>query len=78
MSRLAPWFLPKRFGYGTGWPVAWQGWALLGGHVGLLAVGAHFLAAHPWALAAYAALITTAALPLYARRTAGGWRWRWG
>ena len=23
------WFAPKRYGYGTGLPIAWQGWALL-------------------------------------------------
>lgn len=78
MSRLPPWFRPKRFGYGAGWPVAWQGWALLGAHVGLLALGAHLLAHHPGALAAYATLLTVAAMPLYARRTEGGFRWRWG
>ena len=22
-----PWFAPKRFGYGAGLPIAWQGWA---------------------------------------------------
>ncbi len=31
------WFTPKRYGYGAGLPVAWQGWALLAGVVGLLA-----------------------------------------
>ncbi|WP_243403462.1 MULTISPECIES: hypothetical protein [Bacteria] len=23
------WFAPKRFGYGAGLPIAWQGWAVL-------------------------------------------------
>ena len=27
------WFQPKRFGYGAGWPIAWQGWALRGGYL---------------------------------------------
>lgn len=25
-----PWFRAKRYGYGAGLPIAWQGWALLG------------------------------------------------
>mgnify|MGYP001547229864 CR=1 FL=1 len=24
-----PWFAPKRYGYGSSWPIAWQGWAVL-------------------------------------------------
>ena len=27
------WFAPKRFGYGAGLPIAWQGWALLAGYI---------------------------------------------
>ena len=27
------WFEPKSFGYGTGLPVAWRGWALLGAYL---------------------------------------------
>lgn len=29
------WFPPKRYGYGWGWPVAWQGWAVLLGYIAL-------------------------------------------
>ncbi|MEY4953243.1 MAG: hypothetical protein RL299_1667, partial [Pseudomonadota bacterium] len=25
------WFAPKRLGYGSGWPIAWQGWAMMAG-----------------------------------------------
>jgi hypothetical protein len=28
MSDGPEWFAPKRSGFGTGWPIAWQGWAL--------------------------------------------------
>ena len=27
------WFAPKRFGYGAGLPIAWQGWALIIGRL---------------------------------------------
>ena len=28
MKRRPEWFAPKRFGYGFGFPIAWQGWAV--------------------------------------------------
>jgi hypothetical protein len=24
-----PWFAPKQFGYGSSWPISWEGWAVL-------------------------------------------------
>ena len=27
------WFAPKTLGYGAGWPIAWQGWALLASYL---------------------------------------------
>ena len=30
------WFAPKRYGYGAGLPVAWQGWALLAGYIAVM------------------------------------------
>ena len=30
------WFAPKRFGYGAGLPIAWQGWALLAGYIAVM------------------------------------------
>lgn len=76
------WFPPKRFGYGAGLPTAWQGWALIaawfaalaglraldhtkhsGGHVAAIVLGI---------------TITGLFLLIAARRTRGGWKWRWG
>ena len=31
------WFAPKRYGYGTSLPIAWQGWAILIGYILLIA-----------------------------------------
>ena len=73
-----PWFRQKSFGYGAGLPVAWQGWALLAAHIVLLVGLGALLRDKP---AALVAVVITAALlpmPLYAARTEGGWRWRWG
>lgn len=80
---LAPgaWFAPKRFGYGAGWPIAWQGWALLASYIGIAAgAGAMIESSGQNAIAATCVLlIATVLLTLIARkRTAGAWRWRWG
>jgi hypothetical protein len=73
-----PWFRAKRFGYGAGLPFKWQGWMLLGAHVGVtvgiaLAFGNRPLLALPLALIA-----AFAPLPVYRARTEGGWKWRRG
>ena len=73
-----PWFAPKRYGYGAGLPVAWQGWALFAAYgVALLAA---ILIAERNQLATLSIIISATALLLLiaARKTRGGWRWRWG
>jgi len=77
-----PWFLPKRFGYGAGWPIAPQGWVLLAsylaGIVGLAVLaersGGNALAG----VAALMALLTAILVAVSKARTRGEWRWRWG
>jgi hypothetical protein len=32
------WFAAKRYGYGAGLPIAWQGWALLAAYMGAVLV----------------------------------------
>jgi hypothetical protein len=73
-----PWFRQKVYGYGAGLPIAWQGWALLALHVGVIAGLAFALQHRPLAMAAALATAAILPLPIYAARTAGGWRWRWG
>ena len=77
-----PWFAAKRFGYGAGMPIAWQGWALLLSYV-LALIGLGFLAerlqgeALAWLILAM--VLLTIALVVVARaRTSREWRWRWG
>lgn len=74
-----PWFQPKRYGYGAGFPVAWQGWAAIGLYIaGMLLAGAVLMPQSPGGFAA-AVLVLSAGLILVARRnTRSGWRWRWG
>ncbi|MFZ3483956.1 hypothetical protein [Sphingomonas sp. 3-13AW] len=73
------WFAPKRFGYGAGMPIAWQGWVLLGGYVAIVLLACRFVAAdHPVGFGIFVAALTLAVLALAAIHTRGGWRWRWG
>ena len=76
------WFAPKRYGYGAGWPLTWQGWALLGFYgltIAILIVLAR--RSEPLGQAGIFLLITIATCVLFIvtrNRTRGGWRWRWG
>ena len=72
-----PWFEPKNFGYGAGWPCAWQGWLLLFLFIGA-AIGLS-LFAEQLGLVAFVVLLAAITIPfvwLAARHTRGGWRWR--
>jgi hypothetical protein len=72
------WFAAKRYGYGSGQPISWQGWALT---IGFVAVAiALSLLFHNDKLKLIAALapFLIAFTVICARTTRGGWRWRWG
>ncbi len=76
------WFAPKRFGYGFGMPIAWQGWLALALYVAALAgIGLLDRMGHSGQRAAAFALfllVTGLFVVIAARRTRGGWKWRWG
>jgi hypothetical protein len=72
------WFAAKRYGYGAGLPIAWQGWVLLGAYMAILGLAVWLLANVPIALFAVAISATFLLLLIAARTTRGGWRWRWG
>lgn len=73
-----PWFRAKSRGYGTGLPIAWQGWVLLAAHTALLAGVIMLMQDHPIGLTIAAVVVGLAPMPLYQAKTEGGWRWRWG
>ena len=73
-----PWFAAKRFGYGSGLPIAIDGWIMTVVHVALITGVALLLVHRPRAMAAMMVVLVILPLPLYACKTAGGWRWRWG
>lgn len=84
-SPAKPWFAPKRYGYGSGLPIAWQGWVVLLVYVALC-IGAstalHFMFHNPavyvWGTPAVVSVATVILVIVIARKTKGGWRWRWG
>lgn len=72
------WFAAKKHGRGSGFPVAWQGWAVVAAYVGIVA-GLSLLLDPPsptgYALYVAGLVSSTVALMLIARaRTPGRWR----
>ena len=74
------WFAPKKFGYGAGWPIAWQGWVLLLGYIALMVSAGLLLESGDTVLIAIGAvsmaLLTFLVIIIAKRRTKGGWKWR--
>ena len=73
------WWAPKRYGYGAGLPITWQGWAVTLAYA-LLVTGAA-IGLLPHSILAFVAITvgaTAALILICARKTRGGWRWRWG
>ena len=69
-----PWFAARRYGIGSGLPIAWQGWAALGLFVGgTLASGVLLVG---WVRGAAAGGLAVAFAVVCALKTEGGWRWR--
>lgn len=73
------WFPAKRYGWGWGPPVAWQGWVALGVYSLLLVLGGMlFLRAKGPALyTLYVGLVSLALLAVCYRKGEPP-RWRWG
>ena len=78
MSDGPEWFAPKRYGYGAGLPISWQGWALTIGFIALaVALGALFHN-EPLSWSRRSRRSSSCSSCICARTTRGGWRWRWG
>jgi hypothetical protein len=78
MSDGPEWFAPKRYGYGSGMPISWQGWLVTLGFAAALIGAAVSLKDRPLQLFAVAVPLTFVLMVICARTTRGGWRWRWG
>jgi len=74
------WFAAKRFGYGAGLPIAWQGWVILLGYIAVM-VGLAWLVETGGSgvriVSIAAMVLATAGFVFVTKaRTRGGWKWR--
>jgi hypothetical protein len=72
------WFVPHRWGYGVGMPIAWQGWLMMALQMAAAGWGVLHFADNENAQLAVVLLVIFVPLPLMITKTRGGWRWRWG
>jgi hypothetical protein len=77
MSDGPEWFAPKRYGYGSGPPISWQGWAITIGFVIVAALLGVAFVRKPLVLVAIMIPLTVLFSTIAAKTTKGGWRWRW-
>lgn len=72
------WFAPKSHGYGSGLPIAWQGWVVLIVYLavvlGSIPLGWRSVVAHLSIVVVASAILCI----ICSKTTRGGWRWRWG
>ena len=78
MSEGPEWFAPKRYGYGAGLPIAWQGWALTLALLAVVFATTVSFRDKPLVIFAILVPVIAAFIVISARTTRGGWRWRWG
>lgn len=78
MTNRPEWFASKRYGYGAGLPISWQGWAVTIGFIALVAAIAFFVGDRPLVIIALLVPLSLVLILITARTTRGGWRWRWG
>jgi hypothetical protein len=71
-----PCFAPKLFGFGTGFPVAWQGWVVLAAFVIGVSADAGFLRGTLRIIGI--CVLLAVFVVIAALKTEGGWRWRNG
>lgn len=79
-SRPTFWFAVKRYGYGWGLPVRWQGWAVLIVYFVLLYAGIYRLGGRRdgSSLFAYFVVLSAALVAIVVVKGERPLRWRWG
>ena len=78
MTNRPEWFAPKRYGYGAGLPIRWQGWTIAVAFIAVVVAVALRFGDRPLAAIAFMMPIAALLVLITARTTRGGWRWRWG
>lgn len=73
------WFPAKRYGWGWGLPLVWQGWVVLAAFVTLIAIGVIFLlpSGGPLFFSGYVAVLVVALVAVCWWKGEPP-RWRWG
>jgi hypothetical protein len=72
------WFMPKRYGYGAGLPISRQGWASLITYILFVVLAGFLISYSPLGYGIIVVAATAVFVLICARKTKGGWRWRWG
>ncbi len=74
------WFPVKRYGWGWGLPVRWEGWVVLVVYLTLLFGGIYNFRATPSALSlgTYLVILTAALVAIVVLKGEKPVRWRWG
>ena len=75
---MAEWFAPKRYGWGSGRPITWQGWVVTLIYLAVVLGGLQLLESSFWAVGSIMLTATVIFMVILTRTTRGGWRWRWG
>lgn len=78
MAEGPEWFAPKRYGYGAGLPISWQGWLVLAVYLGIALAASRLLGDRALAIAGIMVPATAVLILIAIKTTRGGWRWRWG
>ena len=74
------WFPAKRYGWGWGLPVRWQGWVVLIGYLGLVFAGVYYFKARQASLSflLYVVVLTVVLIAIMVLKGERPLRWRWG
>ena len=80
------WFRPKRYGWGYGLPLTWQGWLLMAAHIGVIITATLLIIPEDDAdvrvidvLLLFAVIgLATAVMMAIASNHAPPMKWRWG
>jgi hypothetical protein len=74
------WFPAKKYGWGWGLPVAWQGWVVLGLYLALVLAGIRYFEARQrvTGLLVFLVCLTVALIVVVALKGEKPLRWRWG
>ena len=79
-DRPSHWFPVKRYGWGWGFPVRWQGWLVFAAYAALLYGGIYYFEARRNALGLliYLLALTAVLIAIMAVKGEKPLRWRWG